>query len=109
MLDRGNIQTSEALVSIESLRVEFDTDGGVVVGVEDVSFSIMPRETVCVVGEFGVREIRHFAVVDEAGGVRRRAGSPGAACGSPDRTAKSSISPGPIPISCAEFGAMKSA
>ena len=53
MLDRGNIQTSEALVSIESLRVEFDTDGGVVVGVEDVSFSIMPRETVCVVGELG--------------------------------------------------------
>ena len=53
MLDRGNIQTSEALVSIESLRVEFDTDGGVVVGVEDVSFSIMPRETVCVVGESG--------------------------------------------------------
>src|ERR1700722_20718188 len=53
VLDRGNIQTSEALVSIESLRVEFDTDGGVVVGVEDVSFSIMPRETVCVVGESG--------------------------------------------------------
>ena len=53
MLDRGNIQTSEALVSIENLRVEFDTDGGVVVGVEDVSFSIMPRETVCVVGELG--------------------------------------------------------
>jgi peptide/nickel transport system ATP-binding protein/glutathione transport system ATP-binding protein len=53
VLDRGNVQTSEALVSIESLRVEFDTDGGVVVGVEDVSFSIMPRETVCVVGESG--------------------------------------------------------
>jgi ABC-type glutathione transport system ATPase component len=53
VLDRGNIQTSEALVSIESLRVEFDTDGGVVVGVEDVTFSIMPRETVCVVGESG--------------------------------------------------------
>jgi peptide/nickel transport system ATP-binding protein/glutathione transport system ATP-binding protein len=53
VLDRGNIQTSEALVSIENLRVEFDTDGGVVVGVEDVSFSIMPRETVCVVGESG--------------------------------------------------------
>jgi len=53
VLDRANIQTSEALVSIENLRVEFDTDGGVVVGVEDVSFSIMPRETVCVVGESG--------------------------------------------------------
>jgi ABC-type glutathione transport system ATPase component len=53
VLDRGSHQTSEALVSIENLRVEFDTDGGVVVGVEDVTFSIMPRETVCVVGESG--------------------------------------------------------
>src|ERR1700733_7828677 len=53
VLDRGSYQTSEALVSIENLRVEFDTDGGVVVGVEDVTFSIMPRETVCVVGESG--------------------------------------------------------
>jgi peptide/nickel transport system ATP-binding protein/glutathione transport system ATP-binding protein len=53
VLDRGSYQTAEALVSIENLRVEFDTDGGVVVGVEDVTFSIMPRETVCVVGESG--------------------------------------------------------
>jgi ABC-type glutathione transport system ATPase component len=53
VLDRGSYQTTEALVSIENLRVEFDTDGGVVVGVEDVTFSIMPRETVCVVGESG--------------------------------------------------------
>ena len=41
------------LVSIEHLRVEFGTDSGTVVGVEDVSFSIRPGETVCVVGESG--------------------------------------------------------
>ena len=41
------------LISIENLRVEFDTQGGTVVGVEDVSFSIAPGETVAVVGESG--------------------------------------------------------
>ncbi len=41
------------LVSIDQLRVEFGIDSGTVVGVEDVSFSIRPGETVCVVGESG--------------------------------------------------------
>ena len=41
------------IVDIDGLRVEFDTDDGIVVGVEDVSFSINPGETVCVVGESG--------------------------------------------------------
>jgi ABC-type glutathione transport system ATPase component len=53
MAETGNNQAPQPLVSVENLRVEFDTDGGPVVGVEDVSFSIMPRETVCVVGESG--------------------------------------------------------
>ncbi len=41
------------IVEIDKLRVAFQTDGGTVVGVEDVSFSINPGETVCVVGESG--------------------------------------------------------
>lgn len=41
------------LVSIESLRVEFQTNDGVVVGVKDISFNIRPGECVCVVGESG--------------------------------------------------------
>lgn len=41
------------LVSIEKLRVEFETNDGVVVGVKDVSFNIKPGECVCVVGESG--------------------------------------------------------
>ena len=43
----------QPLVSIENLRVEFDTNDGLVVGVEDVSFQIGAGETVCVVGESG--------------------------------------------------------
>ncbi|MCY4287354.1 MAG: ABC transporter ATP-binding protein [Aestuariivita sp.] len=44
---------SEPLVQISSLRVEFQTRDGPVVGVEDVSFDVHPGETVCVVGESG--------------------------------------------------------
>ncbi|KMW56358.1 Dipeptide transport ATP-binding protein DppD [Candidatus Rhodobacter oscarellae] len=43
----------DPLVSIENLRVEFETNEGTVVGVEDISFDIKPGETVCVVGESG--------------------------------------------------------
>ncbi len=49
-LDR---QAPEPLVSIENLRVEFETDGGIVIAVDDVTFTINPGETVCVVGESG--------------------------------------------------------
>jgi len=41
------------IVSVDHLRVEFATDSGPVVGVEDVLFTIAPGETVCVVGESG--------------------------------------------------------
>jgi peptide/nickel transport system ATP-binding protein/glutathione transport system ATP-binding protein len=42
-----------SIARIENLRVEFQTKSGTVVGVEDVSFTINPGETVCVVGESG--------------------------------------------------------
>ena len=51
MLDNSDDPTP--LVSIENLRVEFATKDGPVIGVEDISFSINPGETVCVVGESG--------------------------------------------------------
>ena len=41
------------IVSVDHLRVEFATDGGTAMGVEDVSFTIAPGETLCVVGESG--------------------------------------------------------
>ncbi|MBC7137761.1 MAG: ABC transporter ATP-binding protein [Defluviimonas sp.] len=41
------------LVAIRNLRVEFETNDGTVLGVEDVSFDIAPGECVCVVGESG--------------------------------------------------------
>jgi peptide/nickel transport system ATP-binding protein/glutathione transport system ATP-binding protein len=41
------------IITVDNLRVEFESDGKTVTGVEDVSFSIAPGETVCVVGESG--------------------------------------------------------
>ena len=41
------------LVSIEGLRVDFQTQDGPVTGVHDISFDIRPGECVCVVGESG--------------------------------------------------------
>ena len=41
------------IAQIRELRVEFQTKDGPVVGVENVSFSINPGETVCIVGESG--------------------------------------------------------
>jgi peptide/nickel transport system ATP-binding protein/glutathione transport system ATP-binding protein len=41
------------IATIENLRVEFQTKDGPVLGVEDVSFTVNPGETVCIVGESG--------------------------------------------------------
>ncbi|AML53770.1 ABC transporter ATP-binding protein [Falsihalocynthiibacter arcticus] len=43
----------QPLIDIKNLRVEFETNSGIVIGVEDISFSISPGETLCVVGESG--------------------------------------------------------
>ncbi|WP_380058408.1 dipeptide ABC transporter ATP-binding protein [Falsihalocynthiibacter sp. SS001] len=43
----------QPLIDIKNLRVEFETNSGIVVGVEDISFTINPGETLCVVGESG--------------------------------------------------------
>ncbi len=43
----------QPIAQIKNLRVEFQTKDGPVVGVEDVSFSVHPGETVCIVGESG--------------------------------------------------------
>ena len=45
--------SGQPLVDVRNLRVEFGSGPGVVVGVENVSFRIMPGETLCVVGESG--------------------------------------------------------
>ena len=46
-------RSQRPLVAVESLRVEFKTQGGVTAAVDGVSFAINPGETVCLVGESG--------------------------------------------------------
>ncbi len=72
MLDTVNDRDVQHLVTIDRLRVEFDTDDGLVVGVKDLSFSVAPGETVCVVGESGsgksVTSLSLMRLVEFAGG-----------------------------------------
>ncbi|MDC3076399.1 ABC transporter ATP-binding protein, partial [Paracoccaceae bacterium] len=67
MLDQKN-----PLASFENLRVEFDTKDGKVVAVEDVSFQIKPKQTVCLVGESGsgksVSSLSMMRLVEFGGG-----------------------------------------
>ncbi|WP_397544355.1 dipeptide ABC transporter ATP-binding protein [Roseovarius salis] len=65
MLDRP-------VARIENLRVEFQTRDGPVAGVEDMSFSVGPGETVCIVGESGsgksVSSLSLMRLVEFSGG-----------------------------------------
>ena len=45
--------TPEPLLQVRSLQTQFFTDDGVVKAVEDVSFTLLPRETLAIVGESG--------------------------------------------------------
>lgn len=51
--NNGAKMLDQPIAEISELRVEFQTKDGPVVGVENVSFSINPGETVCIVGESG--------------------------------------------------------
>ena len=53
MLDKH----TEPVASFKNLRVEFDTKDGKVVAVEDISFDIKPKQTVCY--------IRHNSCADK--------------------------------------------
>lgn len=52
------------IAEFKNLKVVFETKDGTVTGVEDVSFSIYPGETVCVVGEFWLWKICVITIND---------------------------------------------
>ncbi len=66
------LDEKEPLASFENLRVEFDTKDGRVVAVEDISFEIKPKQTVCLVGESGsgksVSSLSMMRLVEFGGG-----------------------------------------
>ena len=66
------LDVKKPLASFENLRVEFDTKDGKIVAVEDVSFEIKPKQTVCLVGESGsgksVSSLSMMRLVEFGGG-----------------------------------------
>jgi len=67
-----NAGAKDPIVRIENLKVSFQTKDGEVFGVEDVSFSVQPGETVCIVGESGsgksVSSLSLMRLVEYGGG-----------------------------------------
>jgi ABC-type glutathione transport system ATPase component len=65
-------EPTQSIARFENLRVEFQTKDGTVVGVEDISFSVNPQETVCIVGESGsgksVSSLSMMRLVEFGGG-----------------------------------------
>jgi peptide/nickel transport system ATP-binding protein/glutathione transport system ATP-binding protein len=65
-------EQNQPIARFENLRVEFQTKDGTVVGVENVSFSVNPGETVCIVGESGsgksVSSLSMMRLVEFGGG-----------------------------------------
>lgn len=65
-------EPTQPIARFENLRVEFQTKDGTVVGVEDISFSVNPQETVCIVGESGsgksVSSLSMMRLVEFGGG-----------------------------------------
>ncbi len=49
----AHLRTQEALLRVENLKVEFGTRGGTVQAVCDISFDVLPGETLGIVGESG--------------------------------------------------------
>ena len=49
----AHLRTEDALLRVENLKVEFGTPGGTVQAVCDVSFDVLPGETLGIVGESG--------------------------------------------------------
>ena len=70
--DTETTSAAGPIARIDTLRVEFETKDGTVVGVEDVSFDIRSGETVCVVGESGsgksVSSLSLMRLVEYGGG-----------------------------------------
>ncbi len=76
----------DGVLALQDLRTEFRVRDRIYKAVGGVSLAVAPGECLGIIGESGLRQVRHRALASSASSPRRRASSPAARSASTART-----------------------